>query len=81
MSKFRLVQKASNQVKTTFHVLSGDDVVGSINVHANEVGDLLKCWIGPKQQPAKAQARNPFVEAVLKAKTRAMTRQTVLRTC
>ena len=43
MNKFRLVQKSSNKAQTTFHVLSGEDVVGSINVHPEEVGDLLKC--------------------------------------
>ena len=78
--KYRLVEKSSNQLKTTFHVLnSSGDVVGSINVPPNQVADLLKCWGGASAK--QEQSRNPMIAAMLKLKPRAMSRAAILRGC
>jgi hypothetical protein len=83
MSKFRLIQKASNQAKTTFHIInSSGDVVGSVNVPPKEVSDLLRCWNGQREGSAKQQAsQNPIAAAMLKVKPHAMSRAALMRGC
>lgn len=54
MTRFKLVQKSSNRTQTTFHVMAGDAIVGSINVPPSQVEDLLKHWHTPQAAPAKA---------------------------
>jgi hypothetical protein len=40
---YKLIQKATNKLKTTFHVLDATgDIGGSINVAPSQKGDLLK---------------------------------------
>jgi hypothetical protein len=70
MHRFKLVQKSP----TKFQVMSGVDVVGSINLAENEVGDFLKHWAGPieKQSP-----KSEMVRAMMKA--RSMTKPAILR--
>jgi hypothetical protein len=78
MNKFTLTQVTDSE----FRIMCGEDTVGSISVEPNQVNDLLRCWNGPVAgSPKKVQSSNPFVSAMLKAKTRAMTRQAVLRGC
>jgi hypothetical protein len=85
MASFRLEKKSSNRVKTVFHVVNDSgDICGSINVAPSEESDLLKHWAGAKDQrqpQAQAQSQNPFVEALMRAKSKVTNRQAVLRGC
>jgi hypothetical protein len=85
MRTYRLVQKDSNHLKATFHVLnSSDDIVGSINVPPNQVADLLRHWVGTSskaQQSEKQQSQNPIVAAIFKAKSRIPNQAAILRGC
>jgi hypothetical protein len=77
MTKFELVKKATNKLRTTFHVLgAGGDIVGSINVAPSEEADLLRHWNGPAGRP---QARGAVGRAPMLSVR--MNRAAVLRGC
>jgi hypothetical protein len=78
--RFRLIQKAANKLKTTFHVLNAnDDVVGSINVKNEEASDLLRHWAGPSDYSSKQQQQQSLAKAF--AKLRPMSKGAILRGC
>jgi hypothetical protein len=84
MSKFKLKQVFANRSLVKFHVLSGNDIVGSVNVEPGaEVDELLRNWHveveRPKQQQQSAK-QNPFVAAMMKPRG-PMTKEAVLRGC
>jgi hypothetical protein len=83
MSKFKLIKQFSNQLVTKFHVLRGDDIVGSINIKPDEEADLLRHWSGPAPSAsAQAGAGIPAMRmaaAMLRAKPARMSRAALLR--
>jgi hypothetical protein len=82
---FRLLKKATNRVKTIFHVVnSAGDICGSINVAPSEEADLLKHWQGSTVQPQASSSRdgntNAFVAALMKNRPK-FSKQAILRGC
>ena len=80
-SKFPLKQVTS----TKFMVMNGVDTIGSISVEESQVNDLLRCWSGPKDCLTKSKPRqlagNPFVNALMKHKSKGLSQAQLLRTC
>jgi hypothetical protein len=57
---YKVINKATNKLKTTFHVLDATgDIVGSINVAPSQEGDLLKHWNGQANVVALAEKNQP----------------------
>ena len=82
----KLVKVSSNQVVAKYHGENKDgDICGSINVSPNEEeAELLRSWAGerPKMQiQMSATKPNPMVDAMLKAKSRFVNREAILRSC
>ncbi len=78
--KFRLIQKSINRAIAKFHVLSGEDIVGSITVPSEQVPDLLRHWHGEKQLSSSLRM-SASVPTVKLAKPRRMSRAAILRGC
>jgi hypothetical protein len=52
--KFRLIAKSSDKYLSKFHVVNDTgSTVGSVNVPADQVDDLLANWNGPKPTTAE----------------------------
>jgi hypothetical protein len=81
--KFQLKQVASGK----FRVMDGADTIGSISGEPEQVNELLRCWSGPTdcfakpQQSQRQKSANPMIEAMLKAKSRFVNREAILRGC
>jgi hypothetical protein len=45
MTTFKLVHKATNAARATYHIANGrGDIVGSVSVKPDEVAALQNCW-------------------------------------
>jgi hypothetical protein len=78
---FSLVQKSANAQIVKFHVVNGEEIVGSIAVEPEEVSNLLRCWNGPKTRSSskpKMSVSNVLAKAF---KPKAVNRQFILRGC
>ncbi len=84
MSKFTLKQVTSGKFRV---MMNGIDTIGSISVEPEQVDELLKNWSGQKDLLVKAKdhsqqsSRNPFVNAIMKARAREVSREFILRGC
>ena len=69
---FRLSKKSTGKINTVFHVLAGNDLIGSVNVPNAEVPNFLSCWQGPTDapQPRPQNQINAMAQAFLKARTK-----------
>jgi hypothetical protein len=75
MTQFKLIQRSSNRLVTTFHIVNAKgDVCGSVSCAPQEESQLLRCWSGPTDrgntEPATAvkSLSEAFISALRKQK-------------
>ena len=75
---FTLKESSRNRVIAKFHVLKGEEIVGSIAVAPTEVSALRRCWQGSTTEGAKSNVESALAKAF---KPKAVSKQFVLRGC
>jgi len=76
--KFKLVQKKSTKQLTTFHVLNErGDICGSVGVAPNEANDLLKHWVGAREERREPEMKAPSMKKMSSDRVK----RAVLRGC
>ena len=81
MTPFKLIKKASNRSRSTFHVIdSAGSICGSINVANDQAADLVRCWSGATTNSPKQSPKNALAAAFMKAR-RPTSKAAILRGC
>ena len=76
--KFKLTKKTVGKLNSTFHVTDQQNaIVGSITVRNEDANDLLKHWLGAREERKQPEMKTPVAKRMTSPKMKAA----ILRGC